>query len=229
MKKINKKTIFKIALICFLIIFGIVVLIKILPFIISLKDQVNREAFKESLKSFGINGFFILLAIQILQVIVAIIPGEPIEILAGLLYGTWGGLFICLLGLLIGTVTIFYLVKILGSNFIDKFLSMKETSKLNFLKDSSKIEYLTFILFFIPGTPKDVLTYFVPLTAIKPIRFFIISMVARIPSVISSTFIGENIDKENWSIMILVFILTGILGIIGIFIHNKIIQKNNKK
>lgn len=229
MKKNQKKRILKIILISLIVLLFTLVLIKLLPFIISLKVKANREVFKNTLKSFGIGGWFILLLIQILQVIIAFIPGEPIEILAGLLYGTWGGLFICLLGLLIGTITIFYLVKALGSNFINKFVSQKETSKLKFLQDSSKVEYLTFILFFIPGTPKDILTYFVPLTNIKPIRFFIISTIARIPSVVSSTFIGENIDKENWGMIILVFIIAGIIGVIGIFIHNKIINKNSRK
>ncbi len=217
------------------IIFGIVLLIivaitiKLLPWIISLKDQAARDQLRDYIHSFGIWGWLVALGIQILQVIVALIPGEPIEIIAGVLYGTAGGMLTCLLGCLIGTIIIFYMVKLLGYSFVRTIISEEKMHKLKFMQNEKRLELVVFILFFIPGTPKDVLTYFVPLTSIKPIHFFLISTFARIPSVISSTFVGSALDKGNLAVSIGVFLATGVVGIAGIFLNDRVMKYFEKR
>ena len=54
---------------------------------------------------------------------------------------------------------------------------------------------LTFVLMTIPGTPKDLLTYFVGLTDMKLGTFLLISLVGRLPSVLSSTVGGHLLDQ----------------------------------
>lgn len=92
----------------------VIVLWKALPWFLSLKDEGPRQEFQRWLDSFGVWGVFVMLGIQILQVVVAFLPGEPIELLSGILYGTFGGFFLCMAGLGIGTVIVFYTVKRLG-------------------------------------------------------------------------------------------------------------------
>lgn len=84
---------------------------------------------------------------------------------------------------------------------------------------------LCFLIFFIPGTPKDALTYFIPLTDMKLSTFLFITTIARIPSIITSTIGGHAIGVENYIFSILVFVITGIISLVGLYIYKKISQK----
>lgn len=227
--KQDKKDFIKFMVFVVVIVAMIGVCIWLLPWIISLKDEAGRAAFQEYIHSKGALGVLILLGIQVLQVVIAIIPGEPIEVIAGLLYGTIGGYAVCTVGMLIGTVIIYYGVKHLGASFIHRLIGQGKLERFKFLSDTKRLEILTFLLFFIPGTPKDMLTYFMPLTKIKPLAFFIIITVARIPSVISSTFAGASIGEGKWVQTIIIFAAIGIVAIAGIVINDRLMKKLNKK
>lgn len=84
---------------------------------------------------------------------------------------------------------------------------------------------LCFLIFFIPGTPKDALTYFIPLTDMKLSTFLFITTIARIPSIITSTIGGHAIGVENYIFSILVFVITGIISLVGLYVYKKISQK----
>lgn len=218
----------KIIAISIVLIIMIALCIWLFPYVLSLRDETVRAQFESWIDSLGVLGFFVMLGIQVLQIIIAVIPGEPIEIISGVLYGGFGGLCLCLLGILIGTAIIYFTVKKLGSPFVRKFVSEEQMSRFTFLSDAKRLETLTFILFFIPGTPKDVLTYLVPLTEIRPIRFFLIATFARIPSIITSTYIGENLMSGNIWTTVIIFLVAGILGIGGILFNNFFLDKMNR-
>lgn len=217
----------KIAVLTVLVVGLIVLVAKLLPWFASLSDPAVRNEFKSYIESLGIKGVFFMLGIQVLQVVVAVLPGEPIELLAGIIYGTWGGLALCMTGLLIGTTVVFFLVRSLGKGFVERVFSKGQVSRFSFLNDSKKIEILTFILFFIPGTPKDILTYVAPLTKIRPRDFLFIAIFARIPSVVTSTYAGQTIIDGEWWKTVLMFVLMGVIGIAGILVNNSIMNKNN--
>ena len=207
----------------------VALLIWMMPWIISLKDEAGRKAFQDFIYSKGIWGVCILFAIQVLQVVIAIIPGEPIEVIAGLLYGTFWGYVICTLGMLVGTILIFYGVRWLGSSFINTLTDSKKFERFSFLHNEKKLETIVFLLFFIPGTPKDVLTYFMPLTRIRPISFFVIVTIARIPSIVSSTFAGESLGQGEWVQSIIIFLIIGAVGILGIWVNDRLMKKREQK
>lgn len=227
--KNKRKKIIKIASVGLLIGVMVWLTLQFLPFILSLKDEVSREQFRQDVYQRGVLGWFTVLGIQVLQVVVALIPGEPIEVLAGITYGTFGGLFTCLTGALIGTVFIFFMVRWLGHSFIAHFIEGEKLKNLKFLKNAKRLEFITFILFFIPGTPKDLLTYFAGLTPIKPLRFFLISTFARIPSVITSTYAGETLSEGNIWKFVIIYGITAAVAAIGIFIYKRIVNHMNKK
>lgn len=220
----NKKT-KNIILFSLLLIVIIVVTIIAWPYVQKLTIEENRIKFKNYLDSLGILGWFIMVGIQVLQIIIAFIPGEPIEILMGVMYGPWLGLLTSLVGILIGTVIVYSLAKLIGKPFINLFVKEEDLKKFKFLKNQRNIELTTFILFFIPGTPKDVLTYIVPLTPIKAHRFFLIATFARIPSIITSTLIGDSLIGGNIVLTIIIFVITALISILGIVINNKFISK----
>lgn len=187
-----------------------------LPYINLLTEPEAQRKLKEWVASFGIGGWFLVLGIQILQIVIAFIPGEPVEIAAGVLYGGFGGLFLCLLGCIIASSGVFKLSQRFGTPLVAKLFQKKKLDEFAFLKDTKKLQTIVFILFLIPGTPKDMLTYIVGTTPMKLTQFLVLSTFARIPSVISSAFIGSTLRQGEWKLAALLFTITAVLGIAGI-------------
>ena len=184
----------------------------------------SADKLREFLETYGWKGRFILLGLQCLQVVVAFIPGEIIELGAGYAYGAFQGLLICLVGVALSSSIIFLLVKKIGAPMVEMFISREKMNQLAFLNDEQKLKRLTFWLFFIPGTPKDVLTYFVGLTDMSLWQFLFITLIARIPSVISSTVCGQMLGDKDYVTAALVFAVTGIVSIIGYYLYNRFVE-----
>ena len=135
----------------------------------------------------------------------------------------YGTVFI-LISTAIITAFIYFLVHVLGRKFIYEFVNSKKIEKIEKSKtfqNPKTIEFIMFILFFIPGTPKDLLTYIAALLPIKPIKFILIATFARIPSVISSTLVGENLLMGQWKFSLFIYIITFIIVIITVLIMRK--------
>ena len=143
---------------------------------------------------------------------------------AGYAYGAFQGLLICLVGVALSSSIIFLLVKKIGAPMVEMFISREKMNQLAFLNDEQKLKRLTFWLFFIPGTPKDVLTYFVGLTDMSLWQFLFITLIARIPSVISSTVCGQMLGDKDYVTAALVFAVTGIVSIIGYYLYNRFVE-----
>lgn len=187
-----------------------------LPYINLLSEPETQQKFKAWVTSFGVGGWLLVLCIQIIQIVIAFIPGEPVEILAGVLYGGFGGLLLCLFGCGIASSGVFMLSKRFGAPLVAKLFKKSKLEEFAFLKDAKKLETIVFILFLIPGTPKDMLTYVVGTSTMKTTQFLAISTFARIPSVVSSTFIGSTVRHGDWEIAVVIFAVTAVLGVAGI-------------
>ena len=210
----------------FVLLFSLMVALGILslPYIRLLSAPEIQQKLKMKVTSFGLWGWLLVLSIQIIQIVIAFIPGEPIEILAGALYGWAGGLFLCLLGCVMASSGIFVFSKRVGAPFAANLIRTGKLDKFSFLKDTKKLETIVFILFLIPGTPKDMLTYVVGTSPMKLISFLAISTLARLPSVLSSTIIGSSMRKGQWGMSASVFAFTAVLGVIGIKYQDRVIS-----
>ena len=221
MKKVYKY----ISIIIFFAAMAALTLIAI-PFIKSFNEP---QQFKSIIDKFGILGIFIMLLIQIAQVVVAMIPGELIEFVAGSMYGWIGGLLVCLLGVGIGQIIIFKLVKTFGKDFVEAAAGSNAMNKLKFLNDEKKLKRVIFFLFFVPGTPKDLLAYAVPFTSVSLRDFIIITLFARIPSVLSSTYAGAAFAESKFKTLLITYLTIGVISAIGIGIYKLYIRKSHKK
>lgn len=229
-KKINIKELLKnsVPIIIFLLLMVALTII-FWPYVEMLGTEEGRESFKNWVQNLGFGGWLITLGIQLMQIFVAFIPGEPVEIMLGVVWGPWLGTFTCLLGIFIGTLTIFLLVRKLGMKFVKKVVGTDDLTKYKFLSDKNKVELTVFILFFIPGTPKDALTYIAPIAPIHPLKYILIATFARIPSIITSTILGDSIIEGNYLTAIIVFIITALISIFGIIFGNKYVERRQKK
>lgn len=162
------------------------------------------------------------IAMVFFQVIFAIIPGEPLEICAGYAFGILEGTLLCIIGIALGSAAIFLLVRTLGVKLVEVFFSVEKIRSMRFLRDSRKRNTLTFTVMLIPGTPKDLISYFAGLTDMKFHEWMAISTIARIPSIVTSTVGGSALAEQNYLFAAIVFAVTAALSIIGILIYNKI-------
>ena len=187
----------------------------------------GTDGLRDYVTSLGGWGVAVMLLLQIAQVVFAIIPGEPIELVMGAMYGTFGGVLLCLAGTLIGSLLIFLIVRFFGKDLIETFADSDKFEKLNFLKKPATRDVLVFLLMFIPGTPKDLITYFAPFSGIGLIKFLVISTVARIPSVITSTYVGSTFAGGSYLKSAVAFTVVGAVSLAGIYIYNKIVERKN--
>ena len=188
----------------------------------------NPKEFRAWVKETGIWGKFIIIGISAFQIIVAVIPGEPIEIASGYAFGWFWGAVFCLIGILLGQMIVFLFAKKFGMDFVEIFVSKEKLKKMTFLKDNEKIYMSIFFIFLIPGTPKDVLSYVAGITPIKLVPFLLISGVARIPSVISSTIGGSYLGTKNYTMAASIFIVTLLISGILFFIYKRYEKKKSK-
>lgn len=221
----NKRTkIFKITLLIAVIAIMIGVTIYLIPLISELNTAEGQEAFKEKISSSGFLGVLMLFGLQFAQIFLFIIPGEPIEILAGICYGQiWGTVFIMISSMII-TAFIYLLVHKLGRKFIYDFVSKEKIEKIEkskIFQNPKTIRFIIFILFFIPGTPKDLLTYIAALLPIRPLEFIVISSIARFPSVVSSTWAGASLLEGNWEFSLMIYGATFAIVAIAVLIMRK--------
>lgn len=225
-KKMHKKQIkiLKITLAILVIVIIIVALAYLIPVMKNLSTTEGKIEFKNRIQNSGFLGMLLLFGLQVAQVFLFILPGEPIEILAGMCYGgIWGTVFIMASAAII-SIAIFFMVRKLGQKFVYEFYDKEKVQKIEnnkLFQDPKRIEIIMFILFLIPGTPKDLLVYIAGLLPIKSWRFIAISTFARIPSIVSSTFAGEKILEGNYKSAIILYGAIIAIVFIFIFILNK--------
>ena len=224
MSRKNKIKIFKMFLTIIVLILFLGITIYLFPVMKELSTVEGQIEFKNRVDSSGIIGLLSLFGLQVAQIFLIIVPGEPLEILAGMCYGgLWGTVFIMLSACITSTV-IFLLVRKFGKKFVYEFCDEKRVSKIEqskIFQNPKKIELILLILFFVPGTPKDLLVYISGLLPITPLKFILISTLARIPSVLTSTLAGANIINGDWKTGMWLYIGIIVIALIITLIMNK--------
>lgn len=224
----KKKRIPRIAFSCLLLAGALNALtVLALPYVRRLSDPETQRFIQNWIGERGIWGILILLGLQVLQVIIAFIPGEPMELLAGALCGALGGTVLCLTGTVLASACIFALSRRYGRRLLALLgFGEKQVAQWKWLQrdeQSEKADLVIFLVFLIPGTPKDMLTYVVGMTRVSLKRFLCLSTLARVPSVLSSTLIGSSVIQGEGETALILMLITGLLGILGIEAREKIL------
>ncbi len=225
MSRKNKIKIFKRMMTGLVLLIMIGMTAYLFPVMKNLSSMEGQVAFKEKVENSGMFGMLTLFGLQVAQIFLIIVPGEPLEILAGMCYGSiWGTVFIMVSAAIISCI-IFGLVRKFGRNFVCNFCEegkVEKIEKSKLFQNPKKIEKIMLILFLIPGTPKDLLVYVAGLLPIQPMRFILISTFARFPSVISSTLAGANLAVGDWKMGLILYGVVLVLVAIVILIMNKL-------
>lgn len=185
-------------------------------------EEGGVEMMTEQLRSQGAFGVFTLLLLQFLQIVVAFIPGEATQLLAGALYGPLWGTIIILIGCVLSSAFVYMLVHRLGAPFVQSMVSDKYLAKVREFERSGKLSVVVFILFLIPAMPKDVFTYLVPLTNMRMRNFLIITTVGRIPGVLITSFAANGLMEGHFVSSIVLLAVALVLLALGIIFRERI-------
>ena len=215
----HKKIVWLIAIVIFVVFMAAITVLIGGPLV---KFAEEPEAFRAWVNDYGLWGRVIFVGIVVLQVVVAFIPGEPIELAAGYAFGFWEGSFLTMLGFVIGSWMVFALVRRYGMKLVEVFFDKNKIDEIKFLQNPKKTKIITFILMFIPGTPKDMLSYFVGLTKLTMREWLTIVVVARIPSLITSTLTGAAAGEENYLLSVITLAITLVISLAGVLYYRYI-------
>lgn len=192
------------------------------PYISGLYEEGGIDRVLAEVQNAGPLGVVFLLIIEFLQVVVAFIPGEVVQIAAGMLYGPWLGALVVIVGCVLSSAFVFVVVHKLGAPFVQGMVPAQYLEKFRKFEASGKMNFVVFILFLIPGLPKDVFTYLVPLTDMRMRTFLLISNVGRIPGVVVSTYAASGIVEGDYLQSAIIFAVAAVIAVLGILGYGRI-------
>lgn len=187
------------------------------------------EQFRQWVDGHGLMGCAAYVGMVFLQVVVAVIPGEPLEISGGYAFGAVRGSLLCLLGAFLGSVAVFALVRRFGRELVDIFFPREKLEKLKFLQSSPKRDALFWLVFMVPGTPKDLLCYFAGLTDLPWGTWLLIATVGRLPSIVTSTVGGSALGEQNYRAAVIAFALALAVAGVGYVIYRAVCRRHGQK
>lgn len=152
----------------------------------------KREVFRAFVETHPVEGSLGFVALQSLQVVIAPLPGEATGLLAGFLFGAVKGFILSMLGIAIGSFIAFFIPRIFAKKLIKKWQNSQTYLKV---KKIFKKRGLTgiFVLYLIPGFPKDILNYVLSFMPIRFKAFFVVCLLGRAPATFALTLQGDTL------------------------------------
>lgn len=183
------------------------------------------QEFRLYLLAYGDKSIWVFMLFQAVQVILAVIPGELFQFAGGYIFGAFFGTLYSIIGIMAGSVIAFILARLAGYSLIKKLVSADTLKRFDFLMNSKKAEVVTFILFLIPGLPKDMLVYIAGCSPVHPLRFFSAVTIARLPAIWVSSYVGANLQTKQYTTVVIVSIVTCLLLLVVLLYKDKWIKK----
>lgn len=144
---------------------------------------------------------FVMLGINVTQIFLAFLPGEPVELASGYAFGFWEGTALCLVASGLATSAIYWATRRWGWSLVGLFFDRSLLDRFSWLNNAKRLELVMLVFFLIPGTPKDFLTYFAGLTKMRFAPVVLIATFGRIPSIVTSTAAASAAGSGNWLVV----------------------------
>jgi uncharacterized membrane protein YdjX (TVP38/TMEM64 family) len=175
----------------------------------------SPERVQQWVREIGFAGPLVFVALQIVQVIVFVIPGEIVQIAGGYLFGITLGVVYSLIGITIGAAFNFYIARWLGIPFVEAVFPRRQVARFRAVAESPRAKIGLFLFFLIPGIPKDILCYVAGIAPITFRAFLAISVAGRLPALVGSNLIGDAAAAKQWNLAITIFALAVLLFLLG--------------
>lgn len=163
-----------------------------------------------------------MLGINIVQVLLAFLPGEPVELASGYAFGFWEGTALCLVASGLATSMIYWATRRWGWKLVGLFFDRSLFDRFSWLKSAKRLELIMLIVFLIPGTPKDFLTYFAGLTNMRFLPVVLIATFGRIPSIVTSTIAASAVGSGNWPLVACTLVASAFLLAVGGLMYRRL-------
>lgn len=162
----------------------------------------------------------LIIAIQTLQVVICILPGQPIQFAASYMFGVFGGLLLSLAGAVIGVIISFYIAKLLGSEAVHVIFGEERVADYRKKLNSGRGLTLAFLIYLIPGVPKDLVSYVAGISEMHFLPFLLVATVGRIPGMAGSLLFGYFFREKNYAGIAAVCVVMALMLLV-IFIKRK--------
>ncbi len=188
--------------------------------LISQMDSIQEvTAFLDANKTLAV---FVYLGLQVLQIIVSVLPGQVFQVAAGYYFGFFMGLVYSLIGAAIGTALTYFVARFLGSNSVNTLFGEERINKIVSMLNNHRAYNIVFLLYLIPGLPKDLVGYAAGISRINFKIFIVISIVGRTFGMSGSLLFGYLYAHGNYVMMGVVGGLAVLISILCILYRNKI-------
>jgi uncharacterized membrane protein YdjX (TVP38/TMEM64 family) len=215
-----------------------------IPLLILLKYPNVIQEFKDIdninslLEEYHTHSMFIYIGLQVVQIIIAFLPGQPLQFAAGYAFSFPLALLLSLIGITIGTVITFYLARIFGKDLVYLVFGKEKLHRFIKLLNSKKAYIAVFLLYLFPGIPKDIFSYAAGISEMKMMPFTIISLIGRTPALAVSLLVGNMLYTRSYLGIIIVAIIMIIIAAACAVkrkkvyamvdrVYNRFIAKNN--
>lgn len=179
----------------------------------------NVNAFFDQYKTQSV---FVYIGAQIIQIVICVIPGQWLQFAAGYMYGFWLGFSFSLIGAALGSVITYYLAKLLGRDAMHMIFGEAKINDFIHKLNSKKAIVVVFLIFLIPGVPKDLCNYAAGISEMKLKPFLVVSLVGRCPGMMGSLLIGRQVEAGYYTGAIVIAVIAVILCVIGILMRKKL-------
>ena len=171
----------------------------------------NRERVVALLRAEGWKGPAICVAVQFVQVVVFVIPGEITQFASGYVFGAWKGFLFSAAGIMLGSAFNFVFARVVGRPTLEKIIPRRTMEKVDAALNHARGKSALFLLFLLPGMPKDVMSYGAGLSNLSFTEFVVISGLARSPALLASVVLGSQADQRDYRAMV----VTGVVVVIA--------------
>lgn len=176
-----------------------------------MSDEARIKALVERA---GVWGPLTFIAVQVLQIIIAPIPGQVIPVIAGALFGPWWGVLYSIVGAFLGFTAVFLLARKLGRPFVERFFKKEDLKKFDYLtKKGGPLAF--FLIFLLPGFPDDIICYLAGLSTIPLRTLIFVSIAGRLPGYVLASFFGSEFSSESSHLYFWIAAVIAIIVLIG--------------
>jgi len=182
----------------------------------------TREHLQQWLAAWGDRAKLVYVGLQVFQVVIFVVPGEPVQVAGGYFFGVALGTVLATAGTLVGAAICFFLGRLLGRPFLQAFVPAERMEKIERLIGSPRGTVTLFLLYLIPGIPKDVLGYVAGVSPIRFVLFIVVSTLGRLPGLVGSAVIGSSAASQRWVLFAVVAAAAVVLFAAGLLLRPRI-------
>ena len=181
----------------------------------TLRHLWDKDQLIDALRHDGAKGPLLCVAAQFIQVVIFVLPGEITQLAAGYVFGVWRGLLYSVVGILLGSAFNFYLARLVGRPALRVIISARTLDKIDRMFAKARTKSAIFLLFLLPGAPKDVLCYGAGFSGL-----------GRLPALFASILIGARAYHRDLMSIIVIGLLL-ILAVVAYYFYER--QRGNQK